>query len=53
MSQSLILTRKGRLKNEHEEERVESMVKEGRFPEGEGGQTKRISLEEVVEGRSG
>ena len=31
----------------HEEERVESTVKEGRFQGGKGGKAKRTSLEEV------
>ena len=39
----------GGLEREHEEERVDSTVKEGRFQGGKGGQARRASLE-VVDG---
>ena len=44
---------KGGSEREHEEERVDSTVKESRFQGGKGGQAKRASLEEVEEGMSG
>ena len=38
---------RGRLEREHEEEWVDSTVKEGRFQEGKGGEARRASLSEV------
>ena len=38
---------------EHEEERVDSIVKEGRFQGGQGGQARRASLEQVEGSMSG
>ena len=38
---------RGRSEREHEEERVDSTVMEGRFQEGKGEQARRASLEEV------
>ena len=44
---------RGGSEREHEEERVDSMVKEGRFQGGKGGQAKRASQEEVEGNMSG
>ena len=44
---------RGGSKREHEGERVDSTVKEGRFQGGEGGQATRAFLGEVEEGMSG
>ena len=41
------LGKRGELQQEHGVERVDSMVKEGRFQGGKGGHTRRASLEEV------
>ena len=38
---------RGRSKRERREERVDSMVNEGRFQGGQGGQARRASLEQV------
>ena len=38
---------KGESEREHEEKRVDSTMKEGRFQGGKGGQAKRASLEQV------
>ena len=43
---------RGRSEQEHEEERMDSTVKEGRFQE-EGGQARRASLEQVEGSMSG
>ena len=53
MGESYILTREGVSEWEHEEERVGSTVKEGRFQGGKGGQARRASLGEVEGSMSG
>ena len=47
------LGERGESEREHEEERVDSTVKEGRFQGGEGGQARRASLGEVEGSMSG
>ena len=49
MSESSTLAREKRSEREHEEERVDSTVKEGRFQGGQGGQARRVSLREAEE----
>ena len=44
---------KGGSEQEHGVERVDSMVKEGKFQGGQGGQARRTSLEEVEGSMSG
>ena len=44
---------RGGSEREHEEERVDSTVNEGRFRGGEGGQARRASLGDVKESMSG
>ena len=44
---------KGGSEQEHGEERVDSTVKEGIFQGGQGGQTRRASLEQVEGSMSG
>ena len=44
---------RGRPEREHEEERVDSAVNEGRFQGGQGGQARRPSLEQVEGSMSG
>ena len=53
VGKSRTLAREGGLVREHGEERVDSIVKEGRFQGGEGGQAKRASLEQVERSMSG
>ena len=43
----------GRPERKHEEKRVDSTVKEGRFQGGEGGQARKVSLGEVEGSMSG
>ena len=45
MIKSRILTKKGASEQRHEEKKVDSSVKEGRFQKDDGGQAKRASLE--------
>ena len=47
------LGERGGLEREHGEGRVDSTVNEGRFQGGNGGQAKRVSLEQVEGGMSG
>ena len=47
------LAREGVSERDHEEERVDSTVKEGRFQGGRGGQARRASLEQVKGSMSG
>ena len=44
---------RGRSKREHEEERVDSTLKEGRFQRRKGGQARRVPLEQVEGSMSG
>ena len=44
---------RGGSEREHEEERVDFTMKEGRFQGGKGGQARRASLGEVEESMSG
>ena len=53
VGESRTLAREGGLEREHEVERVDSTVKEGRFQGGKGGQARRASLEEVEGSMSG
>ena len=53
VSEIRTLARERGSEREHEEERVDSIVKEGRFQGGEGGQARRASLGEVEESMSG
>ena len=49
VSESRTLAREKQSEREHEEERMDSTVKEGRFQEGEGRQARRASLREAEE----
>ena len=53
VGESRTLGNRGGSEWEHEEERVDSTVKEGKFQGGEGGQTRKASLEEVEGSMSG
>ena len=53
VGESSTLARVRGSEREHEEKRVDSTVKEGRFQGGKGGQARRASLEEVEGSMSG
>ena len=53
VGESRTLARVRGSEREHEEERVDSTVKEGRFQGGQGGQATRASLEQVEGSMSG
>ena len=53
VGQSAPWRERGGSEREHEEKRVDSTVKEGRFQGGKGGQARRVSLGEVGGGMSG
>ena len=53
VSESRTLARKRESEREHEEERVDSTVKEGRFQGGQGGQARKASLVQVEGSMSG
>ena len=53
VSDSRTLARERESEREHAKERVDSTVNEGRFQGGNGGHTRRTSLEQVEESMSG
>ena len=53
MGESSTLAREGGSEREHEEERVDSTVNEGRFQRGQGGQATRAFIEQVEGSMSG